>query len=167
MKFVLLALVSFFALPLSAQTPKPSDPITIKSSPTEDALIQAAKDYGIESKAYNDAYQQARSAADAGQKDLQKQFQDAQKSLMDKLKADKHYAPLLDNLNTIQKQIQEASSVAGQEFQKKAGPIQNKMATDNALIQGLIPIVRKENGLPDTATFDVGKGVWMESKAGK
>lgn len=167
MKFVLLALISFFALPLSAQTRKSSDPITVKSSPAEDALIQAAKDYNIESKAYNDAYQQARSAVDASQKDLQKQFQDAQKSLMDKLKADKHYASMLDALNAIQKQMQDSNTVATQTFQQKAGPIQNKMARDNALIQGLIPIVRKENGLPDTATFEVGKGAWTQPKTGK
>lgn len=161
MKIIAAALI-FGSLAFADTAPQPqqSTAAVVKSSPSEDALIKAAKDFAAEQKAYNDAVEQNKSNLNSGEKDLQKQYQDTQKQLMDKLNADKHYKPLLDKLSAIQKQAQDVSAAANQQFSQKLGPIQNQMATDNALIQGLIPVVRQENGLPDSATFDTSTQTW-------
>ena len=42
--------------------------------------------------------------------------------------------------------------------------MQQAMATDNALINGLLPIVRKENGFDDKATYDSKTQTWTIKK---
>lgn len=157
----------FAILILAASTLAGGQTITVKSSPAEDALVQAAKDLSAEQQTVNTARQQAINSLNASQKDLQQQLQATQKELTDKLKADKHYAPLMDKIDTLQKQLQEAGAQAQQEFNQKAGPIRSKMNTDSALIIGLIPVVRKENGLPDTAIFDPVTQTWKNPAAKK
>jgi hypothetical protein len=139
-------------------------PITVKPSPANDALILAAKEMTDEQKAFDAALQQARSTLDASQKALGTQLQDAQKDLNEKLKADKKYAPILANIDTLQKQLADLQNQAQQKFGQASAPISNKIATDKALIDGLVPVVRKENGIPDTTTFDPATQKWSEAK---
>jgi hypothetical protein len=134
--------------------------VTVKGSPAADALVSTAKDLTSEKKSLDTALQQARSSLDLSQKTLRDQLMALQKDLNDKLKADKKYASSLSQMETIQKQMQDAGNAANSKLQQSAGPISAKVAQDQALIDGLIPVVRKENSLPDTATFDVGTQTW-------
>lgn len=140
------------------------NPVTVKSSPASDALVSAAKEMTDEKKSYDTALGQARTTLESSQKTLGEQLQAAQKDLNEKLKADKHYSPALANIETLQKQLAELQSQAQQKFSQASGPISNKISTDKALISGLIPIVRKENNLPDTTTFDPATQKWTEAK---
>lgn len=134
--------------------------VTVKSSPAADALVSAAKDLSTEKKSLDVALQQARSTLDTSQKAIKDQLTALQKDLNDKLKADKKYAPDLDKMEKLQKQLQDSGNEATNKFNQVGGPISTKVAQDQALIDGLIPVVRKENGLPDTATFDVETQTW-------
>lgn len=152
---VLLVPVLLLSAIVMAQTPA-----TIKSSPAADALVQASKDYNTEKASFDTSLQQARSSLDQNQKDLQKQLTDLQKELGDQLKADKKYKPMLDKIESLQKQVTDLSTTAQREFDQKVGPIATKMNSDKGLIDGLIPIVRKENNLPDNATYDPATQKW-------
>jgi DNA repair ATPase RecN len=134
--------------------------ITIKPSPASDALVAAAKEMNEEQKAFDTAIQQARNTLEASQKQLGAQLQAAQKDLDDKLKADKKYAPLVDNIHTLEKQLADLQQQAQIKFSQSSAPMSSKIATDKALIDGLVPIVRKENDLPSTATFDSATQKW-------
>lgn len=138
--------------------------VVVKSSPASDALIAAAKEATEEQKSFDTALQQARSSLDSSQKQLSTQLQDAQKDLNEKLKADKKYAPMLANIETMQKQLADLQSQAQNKFAQSSAPISNKIAVDKTLIDGLVPIVRKENGLSDTATFDPATQKWSTPK---
>lgn len=135
-------------------------PCLAQTSPASEALDHAAKDVATEQKSYDTALMQAKSTLDASMKDLQKQSADLTKSLNDQLAADKKYKPMLDKISVLQKQLQSLSSDASQKFAPTAGPIQNQIATDKALVDGLVPVVRKENGWPDTATYDSATQTW-------
>jgi len=139
-------------------------PVTVKPSPASDALNNAAKDFQAEQKAFDNALQQARFASDLSQKQLVDQLQALNKKIYDQLHQDKHYKPMLDQIDTVQKQLQALQQTSEANFQKEAGPIQAKSQSDKALIDGLIPVVRKENGLPDTQTYDPVTQTWSAKK---
>jgi hypothetical protein len=145
-----LILLSFASL--LAQQPK--------STPASDALVAAAKDKIGEQKALDNAMQQAKSSFDQSQKSLTAAHDALQKKLRDQLKADKKYADLIGQLETIEKQASEAGQEASNNFRKIAGPLNAKVADNSAVIQSLIPIVKKENGFPDSATFDEATQTW-------
>lgn len=153
---------------LSGQTGQPKIPppataapaLSVKSSPASDSLNQAARDYIAEKKTFDDSLSSARTGLEGSQKDLNKQIQDTQKQLNDEVTADKKYKPLIEKIAALQKQVADLATAAQQQFQQKVGPVQSKMNSDYTLAQGLIPIVRKENGLPDTASFDLTTQTW-------
>ena len=111
-------------------------------------------------KSLDTATQQARSAFDMSVKSLNDSLSAKTKDLMDELKSDKKYAPKLKEIETIQQQQKDAISEAQKKFNASAGPLQQKVATDQALIDGLVPVVRKESGLPPTAKFDAKTQEW-------
>jgi DNA repair ATPase RecN len=131
-----------------------------KPSPAAEALANAAKEMADSQKSFDVGIQQARSSEETTSKALIKQLTDANKSLHDKLEADKKYKPLVDQIDTMQKQIQGLDNDMRTKFTQQYGPIQQKIAADKALIDGLVPIVRKENGWPDSATYDYTTQTW-------
>lgn len=135
-------------------------PATPKASPASEALAHAAKDIGTEQKAFDAALHQAKATLDVSVKDLQKQNADLNKTLNDQIRADKKYKPMFEKIDAIQKQIQALNTDATNKFSQSVGPLNNQIASDKALIEGLEPVVRKENGWPDSATFDVATQTW-------
>lgn len=151
------------ALSANAQTAdKPAAPQTVvaKSSPAEDALVKASKEAIDLQKKITDAQNDAQNAARVNQKNLMTQFNAKQKDLIDKLKADKKYKPMVDELDALQKQMDDLRINAQSRFYQQFGQIQQQIASDNLLVNGLIPVVRKENNLPDEAVFDKSNQTW-------
>lgn len=145
--------------------PSPPAPLQVKSSPASESLNQAAKDYQSEKTVVDTSLQQARSALENSQGGLTKQLQAAQKELNDEIQSDKKYKAMFDKIRDLQKQIDNATATAQAQFNQKVGPVQSKMNSDKALMDGLIPIVKKENSLPDTATYDSVTQTWKENGA--
>jgi hypothetical protein len=164
--FVMLSLLAALAVELFGMSvvAHGQAPVTVKPSPASDALVTAAKEMTDSQNAFDTALQQARNGLEMTQKSLANQLQAAQKDLSDKLKSDKKYAPALANIETIQKQLNDLQNKTQQNFTQSSAPIQNKIAINKTLIDGLIPIVRKENNLPDTATFDASSQKWTTPK---
>lgn len=158
-KLVVVTVLAALSLPLAAQQ------ITIKPSPANDSLVSAAKDSIENTKKLNDALQQAKSGLDMSQKSLSDAYAAKSKELTEELKNDKKYAGKLKELDTISKQLSDSTSQAQEKFKAYAQPLQQKVAVDNALVDGLVPVVRKENNLPDSATFDPATQTWSEPKA--
>ena len=159
MKFMIVPTILFSTFSI-AQTP-----VTVKPSPAADALVHAAQDLQTEQKAFDTLLQQARTTAVASQKSLQEEIQKSNTDLLAELRADKKYKDKLAAIDVLQKQLQTVDQQANQKFQTEAAPIQNEINKDKALIDGLTPIVRQENSLPNTATFDLATQKWTEPKA--
>lgn len=159
----LAAILSFAQAPPAAPKPDPNE-VAVKDSPASQSLAQLAKDQVVDQKHLNDIFQQARTSLDQNNKALNDAVVAAQKELNDKLNEDKKYRPMMDKLKDLQKQLQEAGQKAQQDFQKSVGPIQQKLNMESAQIQGLEPVVRKENNLPDNAVFNAATGKWSVAK---
>jgi predicted RNase H-like nuclease (RuvC/YqgF family) len=156
------ATLLLFAAMAAAQQPT-TPTLTPKSSPAAESLAQMAKDQTEDQKHLNDIFQQARHNLDANQKALNDELAKTQQALEAKLKADKHYKDDLEHIDGLKKQIQDGSSKAQNDFMKSVGPIQQKLQTESVQVQGLIPVVRKENGWPDTATFATDTQKWTDA----
>lgn len=148
------------ALMLAASTAFAQTKQTPKASPASDALIQAAKELQAEQKNYNDGFQQAKTTLDASQKQINDQLQAKSKDLSEKLKADKKYKPMLDEIEALQKQLASVGQDAQTKFNQRYGTAQTKLTTDGSIVTTLTPVVRKENDWPDTATFDPATQTW-------
>jgi hypothetical protein len=135
-------------------------PPTIKPSPASDTLNQTAKDLQVEQKSLDTVLQNAKATLDASNKQLQDAYNAKQKALLDDLKADKKYAPRVKEIETIVEQIKTAGSDAQNKFYAAAGPIQTKVNSDKALIEGLVKVVRSENKLPDAVVYDPATQTW-------
>lgn len=148
-----LALTSIAAL---AQTKD----VTVKDSPASQTLAQLAKDHTADLAAFNVKLQQANSALDQSNKTLTDQMVSIRKSVEDDLGKDKKYKGRLEAIANLQKKFSGNKDAANAAFQRDAGAIQAKVQMEAAQIDGLIPVVRKENGLPDNAVFDQATGKW-------
>lgn len=157
MKFLLVLLFSTVAV---AQTP-----VTVKSSPASDVLVKTAQDLQTQQKSLDTILTNAKAGLETGQKALQAQINKANTDLLAELKADKKYKDKFAAIDAMQKQLQATTQQAEQKFQQDSGVIQNEVNKDKALIEGLTPIVRQENNLPDTATFDSTTQKWSTPKA--
>jgi hypothetical protein len=146
--FLVIGAVAF------AQTPK--------QSPASDTLITTAKQLQVDKMQRDNLFNQARTTMDASAKTLQKEYDDASKALRDKLKLDKKYADDIKHIESIQAQMNDLSNTARDKYSKEANPLSQKIASEEALINGLIPVVRKENSMPDTATFDPATQTWKK-----
>jgi hypothetical protein len=147
------------APPAPESVPGPSV-ITVKPSPAEDALVQAAKDAQVQHESFNVAQQQANQTLSTKQKALQDKLNQANVQCWEKVKADKHYRDLVKQIVDAQAELQKSQTDAQTAFAAQTTKVQQAIATDNAQIQGLIPIVRKENGLADTDRFDEQSQTW-------
>ena len=124
--------------------------IAVKSSPTEDALVDVAKKNADTSKVINDLLQQARTALDAKNKPIVDEI---------KAKSAKWQAKIDEDTKDLQAQLKKNGDTATAEFQQKVGGLQGQVAPLQTL-QTLEGIVKKEQGLPDDATFDDQRQVW-------
>lgn len=155
-----MKVLALFILAASvAAAQKPTD-VTVKDTPASQTLVQIAKQKIDDQKVLDTKFQQARSNLDSSNKAIQDQLKAVSDDLQNKLKADKKYKPMLDQIADLQKKLGENGSNAQQAFQRDIGPVQQKVQMETNQVDGLIPIVRKENGLPDTATFDGATGKW-------
>lgn len=158
MKFMLFPVLFLSSLAM-AQTP-----VTVKSTPASDALVKTAQDLQTSQKSLDTLLQQARTTLDASQKSLQSDIAKANADLLAELKADKKYKDKLTAIDAMQKQLQAVSQQAEQKYQQESGTLQNEVNKDKALIEGLTPVVRKENDLPAAATFDPATQKWTAPK---
>lgn len=131
-----------------------------KPSPASDALVKSAQESTVQQKQFDAAFQTAKAALDAKVKDLQQQNIDLNQQLNTQMRADKKYKPMFDKIDAIQKQIAALNNDATAKFQQIIGSIQTQIATNKALMDGLEPVVRKENGWPETTTFDRATQTW-------
>lgn len=150
-----LLMLSAYAMTFG-QTPS----LTPKDTPASQTLTQLAKDKSADQKAFDAKLQQARFSLDQAQKALNDQLQTEQKDINAKLQADKKYKPLLDQIADTQKKIGELGQTAQANFVKDNGVVKQKLDMETTQAQGLIPVVRKENGFPDNATFDLDTQKW-------
>lgn len=162
LRFMLPLLIAPALLAQQPAKPKPTVDITVKSSPAEDALVKAAKDVATKQQAYDAMLQQARGTLESNQSAIAKKLTDAQNDLNTKLKADKKYKPIVDNIIALENQLSDASKTVQNSFNQESGTLQQSINTDRALIKGLVPVVRQENGLPDTADFNANTQKWTK-----
>jgi predicted RNase H-like nuclease (RuvC/YqgF family) len=146
----ILALIPFSA---SAQ-------ITVKPTPAADALNHAASDFQKENKSLEDLVHQAQFGGGQNAQTLQKEMMDLSNKLHVELLADKKYKGEVEAIDKVQTQLKDLQKTTQEKFNQESAPIQQAMATDNALIDGLIPIVRKENGFSDGAEYDRATQTW-------
>jgi ABC-type transporter Mla subunit MlaD len=139
----------------------------VQDTPASQALVKTAKELAETRTALDTAHQQAQSALDQNKQSLQKALNEAFADLNAKLKDDKKYKPMMDRIETIQKQINTADSEANATYQQKVGPLLQKLNVDKPLVDGLIPIVRDESKLPANATFDEKTQKWTVPKDAK
>ena len=134
--------------------------LTPKDTAASQVLAQLAKDHAADQTALNTKFQQARASLDQSNKSLNDQIASLQKALQDDLNKDKKYKPRLDQITDLQKKLGENGSNANLAWQKDVAPLQQKVLTEQAQIDGLVPVIRKENGFPDNAAFDAATGKW-------
>ena len=134
MKVSGLLAILFAATTLVAQTPaamsttKPTTTdVVIKDTPASEALLQFAKDQTADQAALNTKAQQANFALTQSNKALQDQIAAAGKDLLAKLKADKKYKPLIDNIDNLNAQLTTNGQKVRDDFSKDAGPLQQKL----------------------------------------
>lgn len=138
-----------------AQAPPPS----VKPTPASDALVIAAKDQATSQASLDTILNQARTTINTNSKQLQQTIAVKTDDLQKKLKEDKKYAPMIAEIEKLQADFKSLQSNAQADFNKQTMPIQQKIASDGALIDGLVPIVAKENGI---SPEEVKK--WVEGK---
>lgn len=169
-KYLIAAIIILFgaALLTKAQTPAKapeSTVITVKSSPAEDALVGASKDAIESRKKFDQMSQDAQNGLFVNQKKLVDDLTAKQKAMIEKIKADKKYKAMIDEIDGLQKQLQNMQGDVRGRFAQQTAPLQQKIASDNAAVETLIPIVKKDNNLPDNAVFDKEKQTWSAPKA--
>lgn len=143
-----------------------NDPgLTVKPTPAAQALVEAARNAETEQKTVDTGFKQAKATLDTSQKQLQDALKTKSTELQEKLKADKKYKPLLDEIETIQKQLATSNQDAQNKFNQTVGPVQQKLSTDRMLVNTLEPIVAKENEFPPTVKFDAATQTWKDTKA--
>ncbi len=140
--------------------PKPEVVAPKPVTPAEEALISAAKDQDSAQKLYKQKFDIAKEALTKSEQVIKDRIAALQKELNDKIKEDKKYHPLLDQVDVAQKYLSNTEQKADADFQKDVGPLAQKISSDAALVQGLTPVVRKEKGFPDGATFDPATQTW-------
>lgn len=166
---IAVIVVSAFALAIALgyriSIAKPQ--LTAKHSFMSGKLDGAAKDLSEVQKPYSDIIALANADLNKKQQPIQTQIVVAQNELNAKLAVDPKYSPLVDKIKGLQAQLQTVTSAAQQKFAADNAWLTKKAQEDNATINGLIPLVREENGWPETATYDVATQKWTKPTASK
>lgn len=149
-----------------SQTPKAAD-VAVKDTPASQTLNQMAKDQAADQQVWNTKLQQARFSLDANVKTLNDQIQSLQKDLETKLKQDKKYKPFMDQIADAQKKLKSVNDDANTNFTKDTNSLQQKIKMESDNVTVLIPVVRKENGLPDGAQYNAETQKWTMPEAPK
>jgi hypothetical protein len=139
-----LLAVLFAATLLGAQAPKtPNTPkskeVTVRSSVSEDALVALYQDLSENKKKANDTLQQARATLNAKNKPIQAQ------------------------IDPLQKQLETNNDEAQRNFTTAVTPFNTNLARDQAQIEAIEKLVKKEQNLPDNVVFDLSTGEWIEN----
>jgi Skp family chaperone for outer membrane proteins len=146
------------------QDAKPAAPaapdVAIKDTPASQSLVALQKKLAADQQAFTTAFQQARTTLDQNLKALNDELAKQQKVLHDQEASDKKYRPLLDKIDDLQKQIATAQETAQKKFNAEISTVQQNIGIEQAQIQALVPVVRRENDLPDGATFSIDTGKW-------
>lgn len=137
-------LAILFATTALAQTPapKPADQpktteITVQTSVAETSLLDLYKDLSDKKTALNTTFQQARASLDSKNK------------------------PIQEKIDPLQKQLQANNDEAIKNFQTAAQPLQSDIVRDSAQVDVMVKLIKKEQKLPDNATFDLNSGKWV------
>jgi hypothetical protein len=136
--------ILFAASLLGAQAPATKTPeppktkeIAVQSSVSEDALVATYQDFSDNKKKTNDILQQARATLDAKNKPIQAQ------------------------IDPLEKQIQANNEEANRNYQTAVQPFASNVSRDQAQIDAIAKLVKKEQNLPDNANFDLETGKWV------
>lgn len=164
MKNKILAIMVLFSSLASAQDVKQmstgnnspnvaivSGDLVVKSSPAEDALIESAKQMEEVANAYNALMQQARINLDKKNKPILDEIAVRSKKWQDKIDADTKDLRAKINANNTEAQSQ---------FQKETAALFPKQVSPDT-IKALEGVVKKEQGLPDHAHFDINQKKWV------
>ena len=154
--------VLFVGLILLAEAATAQGPgaVKVKDTPASQELIQLAKTELSDRSAANAELDKARADLNESTKSINAQIQAAQKDLQEKLKEDKRYKPLLDNIDALQKQLADASQKAEAKFQKEVQPLASDESSIADEISALVKVVRQENSFPPTAQFSIETQEW-------
>lgn len=160
MKVIVATALVAATITLTLALPAPLKAQEIKQTPASESLMAIAKEMSESKRAVDVSMQQARSTADANQKTLRDEFALKNSSLVKDLRADKKFGARMAELDVLQKQINGAAEKAQNDYNTNAMPIVQKIQQDSAQIQVLVPIVRRESGLPDSAQFNPETQTW-------
>jgi small-conductance mechanosensitive channel len=160
-KFAALRIIAFTSCAIAFTAAYAQTEIGVKSTAAQDALVELAKSQAADEAALNVKVQQANSTLDQSKKALTDQLQAVSKDLNEKLQQDKKYKPSLDQITDLQKKLQDLQQTASANFQKDAGQLQQKLQTERAQVEGLIPVVKKEDDMPLEASFDYKTQKWF------
>jgi hypothetical protein len=130
------------------------------TTPSSDALVRAAKDITSAQADFDKALTKARTESSQALKPSQDQLLQLNNEMNAKIAADPKYAPLVKQIKDLGAQQNAIVQKDEQAFAQQTGTLQSRIATDNAQIQALTPIVKKEQSLPDSAVFDVKTQTW-------
>jgi hypothetical protein len=131
-------------------------------TPASDSLVQTSRQLVAEKSALDKSVADTQSSLNSSTKVLQDEFRAKGKLLQDEVRADPKYRPLIAEMDALQKKLSDAGTAAQDEFKKSTGPARQKVATDNAIVQGLIPVARKEKGYDDSMTWNVDTQTWSK-----
>lgn len=153
------------------QTPSTSTPIGVKSSASEDALInlskQAAgvqKDIDATKKSIEDARQQAIYTLDQKNKPIVEAAKAKAKKWQDKIDADtKEFKTQIEKNNT---DAQTEYNNGTADLTKKLAGLQSLVPSPGTL-QTLIDVVKEQEKLPPGSTFDIKTQTWSVPAAPK
>lgn len=138
--------------PSGSASPGAAHELVVKSTPAEDELIVKAKQQDEIAKAFNDYLQQARTGLDQKNKPIIEQM---------KARAAKWQAKIDSDNKDLQKQLDENRAAAEDGFSKETAVLRAKAVSPDTL-KTLEELVKIEQGLPDTATFDMVRRVWTD-----
>jgi hypothetical protein len=138
--------------------------VTAKDTPASQTLVQMAKQKADDQKVFEAKVSQAKANLDSTNKPLGEKLVAVNNELTAKLKADKNYKSYFEQIASLQKEMSDNNQKAQQAFSVDAGVLQGRVNSESIQIEGLIPIVRKENGFSDSVTFDAATGKWSEKK---
>jgi ABC-type transporter Mla subunit MlaD len=142
-----------------AVQPATSD-LSIKDTPASQHLIELSKKFVADQQAIQPAQQQAQAVLDKKLKPIQDELNTQMKALHDQAAADKKYKSLIQHIDDLQKQINDAVNDARVKLNTDLGTLQQNSQMEQNQITGLLPVVKQENSLPDDARYSIDTQKW-------
>jgi Skp family chaperone for outer membrane proteins len=136
----------------------------VKDSVASQTLNKMAQQYAVDKAQLDTKTQQARSSLDASNKELNEKAAALQKQLLDQIRADKRYKPLLDQVDQLKKQSDQLNADAQRKFVEANRELMERVNGAAGQMESVKGIVRKENSLPEAATYDAATQTWAVPK---